>query len=316
MELRMNLIIFPTPLMWAWIGCVCLIGLAVGSGLNVFVVRLAVRKSVLWPSSHCFTCFQKIHWYDNIPIFGYLLLRGRCRACGKSFSSNYLGTEVATAVLFGVLFYLEIVVDIHRLPIIASIRPIVLEGGVPIEVWLWVFLHFGVLSFSIVAFQIARQRATLPKSIGLMAIFYAIAASLTFPWPWPNLPFDAFISPTETSWRAIWRTISGLQIAPWSPPIRIRSGILVEIPSGLITTFVGFLVVGGILRVIRLIGWRLDIGSMLLLTAWGGLFGWQFGLLMLLMTAIFAIRFRFSTAVAIAPMISLISWPIIRMLYR
>ena len=73
--------------------------LAVGSFLNVVVARLPERRSLMHPRSACPGCAQELAWYDNVPVFSYLALRGRCRSCGVRISPRYLVVELATALL-------------------------------------------------------------------------------------------------------------------------------------------------------------------------------------------------------------------------
>ena len=84
-----------------------LLGLAVGSFLNVCIHRLPRGESLAWPPSHCPGCGVAIRWHDNVPIIGYLALRGRCRACGGRISALYPIVEATTAALF-VLQYLHL----------------------------------------------------------------------------------------------------------------------------------------------------------------------------------------------------------------
>src|SRR5690349_12397555 len=86
------------------VGCAFVFGLMVGSFLNVLIARLPYEKSVIWPSSRCFVCYRPIRMLDNVPILGYLRLRGRCRACGAGFSAGYLWVEVGTGLAFATLF--------------------------------------------------------------------------------------------------------------------------------------------------------------------------------------------------------------------
>ncbi len=79
---------------------VTIFGLAVGSFLNVCIYRLPAGQSLLWPSSRCPGCRTPLRWFDNIPVVSYLVLRGRCRACGGSISPTYPLVEMATAALF------------------------------------------------------------------------------------------------------------------------------------------------------------------------------------------------------------------------
>jgi len=73
-----------------------LFGAIVGSFLNVCIHRLPSDESVVFPASHCPQCRQPIRPYDNIPLLSYVLLRGRCRACGASISSRYPAVELLT----------------------------------------------------------------------------------------------------------------------------------------------------------------------------------------------------------------------------
>ncbi len=75
-------------------------GLLLGSFLNVCIARLPRHRSVVWPGSHCPRCGAPIRPYDNIPIVSYLLLRGRCRACGERISPRYPAVEAGLAGLF------------------------------------------------------------------------------------------------------------------------------------------------------------------------------------------------------------------------
>ena len=75
-------------------------GLLLGSFLNVVIYRLPRGESLISPGSHCPACGVPIKPYDNIPVFGWLLLRGRCRACKEPISIRYPLVEAATAALF------------------------------------------------------------------------------------------------------------------------------------------------------------------------------------------------------------------------
>jgi leader peptidase (prepilin peptidase) / N-methyltransferase len=77
-----------------------LLGLSVGSFLNVCVHRLPRRQSLVHPGSRCPHCGYVLRWYDNIPVVSYLLLRGRCRACRGSIAIRYPALELATLLLF------------------------------------------------------------------------------------------------------------------------------------------------------------------------------------------------------------------------
>ena len=77
-----------------------ILGLIIGTFLNVCIYRIPRRESVAFPGSHCPSCGKPIHFYDNVPVLSYLLLRGKCRACGAAISPQYPLVEMLTALAF------------------------------------------------------------------------------------------------------------------------------------------------------------------------------------------------------------------------
>src|SRR5437588_12624225 len=75
------------------------LGAAIGSFLNVVAYRLPRRESLVRPGSRCPGCGTAIKTYDNVPVLGWLLLRGRCRSCRISISARYPIVEATTAAL-------------------------------------------------------------------------------------------------------------------------------------------------------------------------------------------------------------------------
>lgn len=81
-----------------------LVGLMIGSFLNVCTLRWPEDESVVFPGSHCPKCGEPIRWYDNVPVLGYVLLRGRCRACREPISLQYPLVELATGLVWTGMF--------------------------------------------------------------------------------------------------------------------------------------------------------------------------------------------------------------------
>jgi len=83
-----------------WVGFAFVLGLCVGSFLNVVIHRLPRDESIVHPSSHCPSCRTPLLWFDNLPLVSYLWLRGRCRGCGAHISLRYPVIEAVTGLLF------------------------------------------------------------------------------------------------------------------------------------------------------------------------------------------------------------------------
>lgn len=79
-------------------------GLIIGSFLNVCIYRIPRDESILFPASHCTNCGNKINWYDLLPIFSYLILKGKCRHCGEKISMRYPLIEGITGALLLALY--------------------------------------------------------------------------------------------------------------------------------------------------------------------------------------------------------------------
>ncbi len=81
-----------------------LFGLTIGSFLNCVICRLKTGKSFLGGHSFCPYCKHELVWYDLIPVFSFLMLKGKCRYCQKPISIQYPLVELATAILFVLVF--------------------------------------------------------------------------------------------------------------------------------------------------------------------------------------------------------------------
>jgi leader peptidase (prepilin peptidase)/N-methyltransferase len=131
-----------------------LLGLAVGSFLNVVIWRTPRGESLMRPSSACPKCGHPIRRRDNVPVLSWLILGGRCRDCGESISPRYPLIEVATAMLF-VLVALELDITTSR------------AWALP------AFLYLASIAVALTAIDIDLHR--LPNRIVLPAYPIAIA---------------------------------------------------------------------------------------------------------------------------------------------
>ena len=76
------------------------LGLCIGSFLNVVIYRLPNKMSLARPNSHCTSCKYELRWYDNIPLLSYIMLGGKCRKCKTHISFRYTAVELANTVLW------------------------------------------------------------------------------------------------------------------------------------------------------------------------------------------------------------------------
>jgi leader peptidase (prepilin peptidase)/N-methyltransferase len=136
------------------------LGLVIGSFLNVCIARLPLDKSIAFPGSHCPNCKKPIAFYDNIPVLSYILLGGKCRSCKKGISARYPLVEAANG-LISVLLYLKFGLS--------------LAWGI--------YLVFG--SALVVLALIDMEHRILPDSITLNGIWVGILANVVLAPPSP-----------------------------------------------------------------------------------------------------------------------------------
>src|SRR5262245_25237021 len=158
-----------------WCGFVFILGLMVGSFLNVLIARLPYEKSIVWPSSRCFNCYRPIRLTDNIPVIGYLRLRGRCRYCCARFSSRYLWVELGTGLAFLALFVVEVVLNWFSIPAL-KFDPLVNQP--PWEGWVMFFFHAFLLSALIAAGMIDAEHRIIPPLIPYTGVVVGIVGGV------------------------------------------------------------------------------------------------------------------------------------------
>lgn len=84
----------------AWPGIALVVGLLIGSFLNVVIHRVPNDLSIVSPPSHCPSCRTPISPFDNVPLLSYAWLRGRCRHCGVAIPARYPAVELSTGIVF------------------------------------------------------------------------------------------------------------------------------------------------------------------------------------------------------------------------
>lgn len=81
-----------------------IVGLCIGSFLNVVILRGLADESIVFPPSKCPKCLNKLKWYHNIPILSYVFLRGKCAFCHEKISIQYPIIEFLNGLIYGALF--------------------------------------------------------------------------------------------------------------------------------------------------------------------------------------------------------------------
>ena len=133
-------------------------GAVVGSFLNVVILRLPEEgESIAFPASHCPKCQTDLHWYENIPVLSFLVLRGRCRTCKTSISIQYPMVELAMGLLSVFLY--------SRFAISTSF-----------------FVYFIYVAALLIIIVIDLYHQIIPDVISLPGIIYGVLASFILPF--------------------------------------------------------------------------------------------------------------------------------------
>ena len=109
-----------------------LYGIVIGSFLNVCIYRLPQKENIAKVRSHCMNCGYQLRWYDLVPVFSYLCLRGRCRNCKEKISIQYPVIEALNGVLYCIIFA---------------------EYGFSIETLLYALLFSALITLSVIDFR-------------------------------------------------------------------------------------------------------------------------------------------------------------------
>ena len=96
----------PTMLQISLYILIFLYGIVIGSFLNVVIVRVPRKESIVKVRSHCENCGYQLKWFDLIPIFSYLVLGGKCRKCKTKISAQHLVLEVLNGILYVFTFFM------------------------------------------------------------------------------------------------------------------------------------------------------------------------------------------------------------------
>ena len=229
-----------------------LLGLCVGSFLNVLIYRLPKNEEFVRTPSHCMTCGHELKWYELIPVFSWLAQGGKCRACGVKLSPQYPIVEAinGTMWLFTAILY---------------------RGD-----WLTVGLYCALFSLLLVITVIDWRTFTIPNGLNLAILILGIVQLVTNLSDWRLYVIGMFsVSLVFLAMRIL---TGGAGLGMGDVKLMAASGLLLGWPRMILTVLIGS-VSGVIIHSVRMkrgAGRKLAFGPYLAAGLWiSALFGNQ-----------------------------------------
>ena len=135
-----------------------------GSFLNVVIYRMPMGMSLSHPPSRCGHCLTRIRWFDNVPILSYLILRGRCRRCGATYSPRYMLVEAACGLMVLLAFRV----------IVLPLTPETFVNSLLVWAWVQAFIYALVaITFIDLEHTYIPDAITLPMiAVGVCGAFW------------------------------------------------------------------------------------------------------------------------------------------------
>jgi len=209
-------------------------GLIWGSFLNVVIVRFDDWLSILRDRSHCPKCKAKLPWYDLVPLFSFIALRGKCRQCQKPISFQYPLVELSTAALVAAGYYLVFL--LNDLPLVNASLAFA--------------AYIIVLGALIAIFFHDLYEMLVPEVLSFVALLAAAVFSLFFYGDWQTtlygglvalVPIALLVYPTK----GVWMGEGDVKIAA-------TLGLLVGWPAAVVFLVAAF-VIGGVFGAILML---------------------------------------------------------------
>ncbi len=179
----------------AWLGAV---GACIGSFLNVVAYRVPRGESLVRGGSSCPQCGHPIRAWHNVPVVGWLILRGKCRDCNAQISPRYLLVEAAVSLMFFVLAYVELFSGGANLPG----GPMSYYENAALNVWSprWPLIgayvyHCTLLALLVTIALMDSDGSRAPKPFLAAGVAVGVAAQLIwwpklfFAWPVADVPY-------------------------------------------------------------------------------------------------------------------------------
>ena len=121
-----------------------ILGLVFGSFMNLCLTRWPADESIVAPRSHCRSCPHTLSWWENIPLLGWLLLRGRCRACHAPIGVRYPAVELTLAVLWAYTAW-SFIPELPGMRFPAPMAAFLVVAALMQAVFLWILVALAVL---------------------------------------------------------------------------------------------------------------------------------------------------------------------------
>ena len=228
---------------------VFIIGLLIGSFLNVCIYRLPKHENITTTRSHCMACGNVIKWYDLIPVISFLLLRGKCRMCGARLSIQYPVIELLNGILYC------IVVAIMGLNIKSVLTLALVSALIVIAVidWRTYEIPFGLNVFIAVLGMISTA-FDLAKAHGLWDYSLETNSAKGFFFSWQPIPVsDHLIGAVSVSGflLLIYFVTRGRGIGGGDIKLMAAAGLLIGWKNCILAFVIGC-IVGSIIHLIRM----------------------------------------------------------------
>jgi leader peptidase (prepilin peptidase)/N-methyltransferase len=280
-----------------WLITICLftLGAVVGSFLNVCIYRIPTKenfwealKGLHHPPSTCPRCKTRIAWHDNVPILGWLMLRGRCRTCRMRISPRYPLIELLNALLWVAVYWMEIPLsetgmgDIARGALGTPDGPHVIPGLGPFSPTVYVHLRFLFHIFLVEALLVASwidiDLRIIPDASTVPAMVFGLVAAVAV----GRLNMAPVYSQNS-------RLIGDFAIwlpEAWRPFLYLNTTVpewcsVYPRLHALAVSVAGFIIGGGVVWAVRLIGFwvlkreAMGFGDVILMAMVGIFVGWQ-----------------------------------------
>ncbi|MCA9062982.1 MAG: prepilin peptidase [Planctomycetaceae bacterium] len=284
--------------------CMFVLGCCFGSFLNVcihrFPSKLRLRDQLKALNSHrsgCPRCAASIRWFDNIPLLGWLMLRGRCRSCRKPISFRYPFVECLTGILFVVMYWFEMPPERFRslagTGLFVSGGPQEITGLWRPDVWLHVryAVHMCMICGLIVATFIDLELRIIPDGCTIPPMVFAILAAAVIGQTHIVPLWFQDVSTVRTV-RSVLPEVVQPFMFEWDAADFSRHHPHLH---GILVSLAGLIVGGGSVWAVRILGFwvlrqeAMGFGDVVLLGMVGSVIGWQPVLIVFFVAPMFAV---------------------------